>query len=91
MVERYSVFIDISSSSRNDLFCPLRSYPMDESIALTLLPASVLFGGVLNLKFHFWDAVIREGSSSCDFILEYALLVRIRDVFGIAFPGSLVS
>ena len=64
------------------------------SVALTRLPASVLLGRVtssLKLEISILDALIREGSSSCGFKLERALLVRTCDVFEIAYPGSLVS
>ena len=67
----------------------------DESVAaLTLLPASVLFGRVTSsLKFEvsLLGRINQDGSSSCVFKLEHALLVHTCDVFETAYPGSLVS
>ena len=66
----------------------------DESIALTLLPAFVLYGKVtssLRFEVSHLGRINQREIFLMRLKLEHALLVRTCDVFEPAYPGSLVS
>ena len=60
-------------------------------VALTLFPPSVLFETeilvrwvpTISLKFNFWNAFIRKGSSLC--ILEFDRVLSVRTTYNVDF------